>query len=147
MTSSRSLSRTADHFLGCFSSIPFAAPQWRRAGGRRAAAEPHRFVPEPGANLIHCVLDPPRPIEFSVEQGRRVGREIFDESVRPDPDQPKPGNAVGLAGEQSSRGAKQGFRQLGRVGQPTGARARAKIGGLKLQGDRPASEGGLLQAS
>jgi hypothetical protein len=62
------------------------APRGRETG----RAEPHRFVSEPGANLIHCVLDPSRPIEFSVEHGQLVGREIFDESVRPDRDQPKP---------------------------------------------------------
>jgi hypothetical protein len=47
--------------------------------------------------LIHRVFEPPRPVEFAVEQGLRVGRLALDERVGPDADQPKPGDAVSFA--------------------------------------------------
>ncbi len=86
------------------------------AGRRQSAAEPYRVIAEPGANLIHCALEPSWPIEFAVEQGRPIGRNVLDDGVGPDPDQPKPGEAIGLAGEQGSGGAEQGCGQLGGVG-------------------------------
>ena len=62
----------------------------RIVGGRHAAAQLYRALAEPAANLIHRVFEPPRPVEFAVEQGRRVGRTALDERVGPDSDQLKP---------------------------------------------------------
>jgi hypothetical protein len=41
---------------------------------RQFAPKSHGTLAEPGANLVHRMLDPSRPVEFAAEQGRRVGR-------------------------------------------------------------------------
>lgn len=118
-----SRSRRTEPSSGHFPAPRRSAAACGLCAGRQVSAHSHRALAEPVANLIHRLFEPPRPVEFAVEQGRRVGRTAVDERVGPDADQPKPGNAVGLAGEQGGGGAKQRLGQLGRVGQAAGARA------------------------
>src|SRR5439155_286150 len=81
---------------------------------------------------------------FAADRGRKIGRAAIDESVGRAPDQPKPGDAVGFAGEERVRGAEQRLGQLGRRREPAGPGAQAKIGGLELQCDRPGGQCRLL---
>ena len=140
----------------------------RQARRHRAAGQAELLTSAP-ANCTGCCgrsrltePSPSRPrirrrsrgsIRFSggaSSRSNRVGRSAataVDEPVGADPDQAKPGDAVGLAGQQRRGGAKEGLGQLGRVGEAARARAQAKIGGLELQrdgagGERRSASGG-----
>jgi hypothetical protein len=89
------------------------------------------------ADLVHRFFEPLWPPDLAVEQGRRISHAAIVEMVGANPDQSKPGYAVGFASEQAACGMKQCIGQLGRIGYATRAGAQAEIGGFELQSNRP----------